>query len=152
MQSDPNTRTVIAGLLAWVLPGAGHFWLGRRGLAAVFFVAITLPYMAGAAIGGVKYSVNPVTNRWLFLAELGVGGYTSAFFALSATLPTTPVSEPSPYMSYYPETEVATIYLAVAGLLNVLAILDALMRAQIDQPLFHHELAAGEKPAAGAVT
>lgn len=146
MQSDPNTRTIIAGILAWVLPGAGHYWLGKRGLAAVYFVAISLPYLAGAAIGGVKYSVNPITNRWLFLAELGVGSYTSALYGLSVSLPNKAVTEPSPYMSYYPETEVATIYLAVAGLLNVLAVLDALMRAQTDQPLYHHELAANPPP------
>lgn len=150
MQSDSTTRSIIAGVLAWLLPGAGHYWLGRRGLGAVYFVAITLTYFTGAAIGGVKYSVNPITNRWLFLAELGVGSYTTAFYALSASLPDKPPSEASPYMSYYPETEIATIYLAVAGLLNVLAVLDALMRAQANQPLYHHELPPPAPAAPGA--
>ena len=138
-----------AGVLAWLLPGAGHWWLGYRRLAVVYFVAISFAYLSGVAIGGAKNLVNPQVNRWLFLAELGVGGYTTGFFLLSRSLPTLPVTEPSPYVSYYPEAEVAQIYLAVAGLLNVLAVCDALARGQNAAGLsvFHHESIAARQAA-----
>jgi hypothetical protein len=137
-----------AGILAWLLPGAGHFFLGQRGIAAVFFVAITFAYGTGLAIGGVKNSVNPRANRWLFLAELGIGSYTSVGYVVSNSLPDYGPKELSPYVSFYPESDVAQIYLAIGGLLNLLAILDALTRAQTGGlPVFYHELASsGETP------
>jgi hypothetical protein len=139
---DTATRTMQAGLLAWVVPGAGHFFLGHRGLAWVFFAAITFPYVTGAALGGIKTSINPRDNQWLFLAELGVGSYTMVGWAASRALPDRPE-----YISYYPANDVAQIYLAVAGLLNLLAILDAVARAQSGGlPVFHHERQAGRQP------
>jgi hypothetical protein len=144
---DSTTRTVQAGILAWILPGAGHYFLGHRGLALVLFVAISFAYGMGLAVGGVKNSVNPHVNRWLFLAELGAGGYTIAGFVVSSGLPTYDAKELSPYVSFYPESDVAQIYLAVGGLLNLLAILDALTRAQTGGlPVFYHEMAAGGQP------
>jgi hypothetical protein len=157
-----------AGVLTWILPGAGHFYLGYRALGAVFCVAITLPYLTGLAYGGIKSSVNPYVNHWLFLAEMGAGGLTTAAYAANtavgelspqqtaaivnktAEFKKLPVDEQErlervllPYMSFYPEADVAQIYLSVAGLLNLLTILDALARAQTGGlPVFEHELAA----------
>lgn len=148
-KDDPLQTTINAGLLAWLLPGGGHFWLGHRGLGAVYFLAITLPYLTGVAVGGVKDSINPVTNKWLFVAELPVGLYTGVGYFVSRSLPTVPPTEFSPYVSFYPESDVAQIYLAAAGLLNVLAILDAIVRAQTGgSPVFYHETLAQHPPGA----
>lgn len=164
--SDPTARAIAAGLLAWLIPGAGHALLGQRRYALILFVAISFPYLTGAAIGGVKSSVNPYLNKWLFLAELGCGGYTGPAFLLAdrvgglsarqtaeilnrsgpvAGMP--PAQRQAledkllPYVSFYPASDVAQIYLAVAGLLNVLAILDAIARALTgNRPVFYHEL------------
>jgi len=147
---DVTTRMLGAGILAWLLPGAGHYALGQRGLAAVFFAAITFAYGTGLAIGGVRDSVNPKTNHWLFLAEIGVGSYTLAGFAGSAYVMRTAPDDVN-LMSFYPGSDVAQIYLAVGGLLNLLAILDALARAQTGGlPVFHHELVRGTAAERGA--
>lgn len=147
MKSKPDamTRTLQAGVLAWLVPGAGHWLLGQRGIAWVFFLAISLPYFAGVFIGGVKDSINPVTNRWLFLAEVCIGGYTSVGYLASKSIQVPPDREPE-YISYYPESDIAQIYLATASLLNLLAIIDAVARAQTGQPTFHRE-AQAESPA-----
>lgn len=153
MKRDPDfsARMTQAGLLAWILPGAGHFFLGQRGMAAVFFVSISFAYWAGVAVGGVKGSVNPRENKWLFIAEMGVGGYTTGCFLISQSLGNVPAAESLQYSSFYPESDVAQIYLAVAGLLNVLAILDALARAQAGGlPVLHRELTSpGKAPPEG---
>ncbi len=163
-ESSTTVRTVQAALLAWVLPGAGHHYLGHRGLALVFFVAISVPYFAGLAIGGVTNCVNARSNPWLLLAELGVGGYTAPGALVSRVIERRVLQQLgyerapdprdardaarcerfarqlSPYVSYYPESDVAQIYLATAGLLNVLAILDAIARAQTGGlPTFERE-------------
>ena len=138
-----------AGILAWILPGAGHYFLGQRGLGIVLFVTISFAYGVGLAVGGVKNSVNPRANGWLFLAEMGVGGYTVLGYVVSERLPDYGVKEPSPYVSYYPESDVAQIYLAIGGLLNLLAILDALMRAQTGgAPVFYLEAERSSQPKA----
>lgn len=172
--ADPTSRTIQAGLLAWIIPGAGHYFLGQRALAAVFFLAITLPYAVGLAVGGVVNSVNPRTNKWLFLAELGVGGYTVPGYlgaqrierGLLRELGLSAIPQPEPrrsspayerwiaararYVAYYPESDVAQIYLATAGLLNLLAILDAISRAQTGGlPTYHRELQTPAAPAEG---
>lgn len=139
-KTDPLLRTIQAGLLGWLLPGAGHFYLGLRGLAWVFFLAIGGSYLVGMLIGGVKTSVDPIGNFWLFVAEMGVGGLTSIFYLAAWALPTVPVWQPSPYVSYFPGQDLAQIYLSVAGLMNIMAALDAIARAQTDGlPVFHHE-------------
>ncbi len=168
-RTDTIGKSTAAGMLSWILPGAGHFWLGHRGLGLVCFVAVTLPYLTGLAFGGVLPSVNPRTNRWLFLAEIGAGGYTTVGALVSqslerevlrqAGLPRVPDQARMPqeylsyleaatragYMSYYPQSDVATIYLATAGLLNLLVILDAIARASTGGlPTFHRESAARE--------
>jgi hypothetical protein len=154
MPSKPDllVRTIQAGILAWLLPGAGHLYLGMRSLGFVYLIAISFAYLTGVLIGGVKTSVDPVGNFWLFLAELGCGGYTGVFYLVASRLETVPVWKSSPYVSYYPAADVAQIYLAVAGLLNVLAILDALARAQTGGlPVFHYEQLMKERAKAQAI-
>lgn len=160
-QTDATTtvKAVQAGLLTWILPGAGHYLLGHRGLAAVVFVAITFPYLTGLALGGVMDFVNPRANRWLFLAELGVGGYTLPGYLVSQAVEKNvqerqargEVVDETRYRAYYPESDIAIIYLATAGLLNILAILDAISRAQTGGlPTFHRELQPSPEPERGS--
>jgi hypothetical protein len=164
-------RVVQAGILTWILPGAGHYWLGHRGLGVVFFLGVSLPYWTGVAVGGMKSSVNPFVSKWLFLAELGTGGYTSLCYALNhyigeigpkelaillssgEAVKRYPIerreqieTELLATVSYYPESDVAQIYLAVGGLLNLVVILDGLARAQSGGlPVFYHETPAARE-------
>ena len=68
-----NRRTITAMLLALLVPGAGHLYLGRRGRAAIFFTIIvfllrrtpipTRRLVALAAIiGGVAASATQATS------------------------------------------------------------------------------------------
>lgn len=174
--TDLTPRTIWAGILAWVLPGAGHYYLGHRGMATVFFLAISIPYWTGVAIGGVLTSVNPYEskmipasngqsvrwelprgNKWLFLAEIFVGSYTTACYYTSQSLEHKLIQETPkarvPYVSFYPESDVAQIYLATAGLLNLLAILDAMSRAQYaGLPVIHKDMLIAEAKAADAAS
>lgn len=148
---DTTEQTIRAGFLAWIVPGLGHIMLGQRGLGIVLAVAISVPYLFGALVGGVKESISPRVNGWLFLAECGVGGFTVGGWLLSSSLPTSGPNEVSPYVSYYPESDVAQIYLATAGLLNILAILDAMARASSGgAPTFAREAAADTPTMAAA--
>ncbi|MFO0837578.1 MAG: DUF6677 family protein [Phycisphaerae bacterium] len=150
MKKPDPLRVTQAGILAWILPGAGHWFLGHRGLAVVFFAAISFPYLTGLAYGGVKNSINPKSNKWLFLAEMGVGGYTTAGYFVGSAI-SVPAGQETRYIAFFPESDIAMIYLSTAGLLNVLAILDALTRAQTGGlPVFYPEIPPAERVPAAA--
>lgn len=143
---DPLLKSFNAGILAWILPGAGHFYLGNRGLAWTFLISISLAYGFGLLVGGLKTSIDPQTNVWLFLAELPLGLYTTVGFLIANALPAVDPNQPSALVSYYPESDIAQIYLAVAGLLNLIVIFDAITRAQTNGlPVFHPELEQKER-------
>lgn len=161
-KSNNVSRGVIAGLLGWAFPGAGHWFLGMRGLGTIYSVAVMVPFVAGVLLGGIKTSINPYFNSWLFLAELGVGGPTLVGLGINNAVtpydartlaqieqnprpPTTVTreqqAEVATYVAYYPTSDVVQIYLSVAGLLNLMALLDAVARAQTNgAPIFQYEI------------
>ena len=51
-------RTVTAMLLAYLVPGAGHLYLGRRARAITFFCIVVLLFAIGVAIDGDLYTIN----------------------------------------------------------------------------------------------
>ncbi len=61
-----------AGLLAWLIPGAGHWYLRRPVRAVILFVTIHGLFWAGVAIGGI-FTVNPRHEAWWCRAQMGTG-------------------------------------------------------------------------------
>lgn len=55
-QAAPKVRSaaspVVACVLAWLVPGLGHFYLGRKDRAAVFFVVVAAMFGLGVASDG----------------------------------------------------------------------------------------------------
>ena len=43
----------VALLLAWLIPGAGHVYIGRPKRGLIIFVMIALIFWAGVGLGGV---------------------------------------------------------------------------------------------------
>jgi len=75
VQPQPQPRQtvfVLAGLLAWLAPGTGHWYLGRPVRAVVLFVTIHAMFWSGVAIGGV-FTVNPRDETWWCRAQLCTG-------------------------------------------------------------------------------
>lgn len=66
----------LAALLAWLIPGAGHFYQGRRAKAAIYFFAVLSTFIIGLAIGGsnvVYASWVPGDKRWHFACQVPAG-------------------------------------------------------------------------------
>ena len=117
----------VVALLAWLVPGAGHFYLGLRKRAVLLFIAIELTFFIGLYIGTVRI-VNPAQSMFWFLAQILTGLNTIVAYLFSTTLPNlypdftvTVIYD----WSYY----IAVLYTGVAGLLNLLAVLDTIIRA-----------------------
>src|SRR5881396_3727948 len=66
----------LACFLAWLVPGGGHWYLGRRVRSAVFFVLVTLSFLLGVLLDG-RFSVfdrrQPFLTGMQVIACLGAG-------------------------------------------------------------------------------
>jgi hypothetical protein len=135
-----------AAFLAWLIPGLGHFYQGRIGKGVLYGVCILSLYFTGFVMGEGRIVywrwVNPLANPEKFNLY-----YLGQFFVGLPALPgliqgtlkhygLDPIlwgfmAEPEPNVlnGLHPRlgklVEIGSMYTAVAGLLNVLAIYDA---------------------------
>ena len=113
-----SARAITAMVLAYLVPGAGHFYLGKRGRAAAFFVIVSLMFAIGIAIDGDLYTVVRTGGSLLrFLAGLGSMGAGILYFAAVAMGIHGDVTS----ITY----EHGTAFTITAGLMNLLLMLDA---------------------------
>ena len=111
-------RSPVAALVfGWIFPGAGHAYAGQRGKAVLFAVLITGLLVAGFAMG---QGTNLLPNEWWFAPQLGAGGPAALLTPLSQYLA---IRQPVDWAS--PVREIGTLYTAIAGLLNLLVMMDA---------------------------
>lgn len=148
---DPIT----AALLAWLIPGLGHLYQGRLAKAVLFFVCIMGTFTYGLYLGSdsevgwgrvVYCTWRPEDRRLHYLCQIGVG--LPAMPALIQTIrvncdkePLGSFMAPPPLINKFGEHtptvndihrrlgryfSLGELYTSVAGLLNILVILDAL--------------------------
>lgn len=110
---------IAVGALAWLVPGAGHFLLDKRRQAAVIFVAILLTFLLGLYIGSVGI-IDPIGARPWYAAQL----MNTPAVALLARISVT-----GNYPVYGRPNEIGQIYTSIAGLLNLLCIVNAVYLA-----------------------
>ncbi|MEN8149052.1 MAG: DUF6677 family protein [Planctomycetota bacterium] len=108
---------LIAG---WLVPGAGHFLLGRRPQAVVFFLAVTATYLLGMFLADFT-NVSPSRHPFYFAAYVFNGGETILATLLTTDLRPTRVPE----MAGVATKDIGIVYTAVASLLNIIIVMDA---------------------------
>ena len=112
-----NVRAVIAMLLAYVIPGAGHVYLGRRERGAAYCALIVVMFVLGLTIDGTLYNFADSHGSLLrVLATVGSMGSGALYFIARAMGPFGNVTS-----STY---EYGTAFTLSAGLMNLLLVLD----------------------------
>ena len=108
---------VLLCLASWAIPGAGHLWLGRRSKGLIFLLALPLMFGIGLAIHGrlFPFDLTEPLVALAAVADLGVGlpyfiGSAMGFGAGDVRAVT---------------YEYGNAFLIVAGLLNLLVVIDA---------------------------
>jgi hypothetical protein len=117
--SSDSSRTVAAGLLAWVWPGLGHLYLKRRARGFVLMGALLALFVLGIAMDSrlqLHLGLEDPLALLFSVAQMAVGA--PYFLARSLGFEAGMVTSPT--------YEYGNTFTAVAGLLNVLVILDAL--------------------------
>ncbi len=112
----PRQRVVVLGaLLGWALPGLGQLWAGQPRKAILFGATILSLFAVGWWLTGFTV-VDPERYRLDFLAQALLGGPTA--FALEQSRDITLTAMPRFF-------DVGRLYVQVAGLLNLVAMADA---------------------------
>jgi len=125
-KSKPSIeKIVLAGLLAWVLPGLGHVWVGQRRRGLILMIVIALTFWGGVAVGGVQSTVQPRARKAWFLAQICAGSHTLATYTWGRIRAKEHPDERAGQLA----EEVAIIYTGVVGMLSILVILDAMASA-----------------------
>ncbi len=131
--------TPTAAILAWLWPGLGHIQLGERRRGFLVMFGVLFLFLGGVLIGGVD-AVDRREDRLWFLAQLLCGPIAVGVdLANQSILKKLPPDWETRYQQGDPEVrgqlrrkglghvnEMGTLYSALAGLMNLVAILDAL--------------------------
>ena len=145
----------MAGLLAWLFPGLGHYYQGRYHKALIFFLCIMPTFIVGCALASsseagiarnVYWSWRSADMRywWLAQAPLGIAtipSVTQAWQINSGQMPMLGSLMAPPRLHHgdrfgvppvldeirqkLPHFELGTYLVVIAGLMNLLVILDA---------------------------
>jgi len=108
---------VLVCLAAWIVPGAGHLWLGRRQKGLTFLIALPAMFLIGLLLKGQIFPLElsepltalaAVAQRAVFLPWLLAWGLGEGAGVVTAVT-----------------WEDGNCFLIVAGLLNALVVLDA---------------------------
>ncbi len=126
--SLPHHQMIIATLLAYLIPGAGHIYLGRwqRGLA--FFASIYAMFILGIVLQGHFYGFNiePGAGRLSLLLTFANAGTGLSYYILYALHSFAGISVGfGPHQAEAATYEYANTFLWTAGLLNYLVTMDA---------------------------
>jgi len=125
LAGESKTLPIMALLAGWLIPGAGHLFVRKPIRAALIFVSITSMFFIGIGLQGKIYQPNTgdLLDMLNFAGDLGAG----LLYLLARLLDWGHASVQIAVADY------GTRFIVVAGLLNIMAAVDA------------HSLANGRK-------
>jgi len=124
--SHPVTARSIAVLIVgWLIPGAGHLMLRKWSRAALLFISVIVMFVLGIKMQGKVYSANTgdILDMLGFVGDVGSG---ILYFAAQ-------IMDLGRGAIHIAVADYGTKFIIVAGLLNIMAAIDA------------HHIAIGKK-------
>jgi len=111
------------GLLAWFVPGAGHFILNQKKQAIIIFITIAVTFCIGLYAGSIGV-IDPVGAKPWYVAQIMNSPIVAAIGYLTRT---------GNYPVYGRPGEIGQLYTSIAGLLNLLCIVNAVYMAHLQR-------------------
>ena len=132
-------RVALACVLAWLVPGAGHFYLGKRVKGTLFLAIVVVTFFTGLGLKGRVYIATPdqplsylATFANLAIGPLDLVGREATYARILYAFPRE--TDRIAYQDILERTrarilavthEYGTTFVLTAGLMNILLILDA---------------------------
>ena len=147
-----------AAVAAWLLPGLGHLLAGHTKRGVILMVCIGGLWTVGLLVGGISvvhsHNADGSLRPW-YLGQALIAPSIAVEYTLDKFRARNEGDDPSPYdesIPYQPAygraAEIGTLYSSLAGLLNLLAIIDIAYREpRSTEHLL--PLGAGEETGAG---
>jgi hypothetical protein len=120
--ASPHARSpYLTVVLAWLVPGSGHLLLGRRGRAAIILVTVGVTFALGLLMRGPLFHPGG-TDLLSRLIQFGgfIGDLASGLFYFLAVW----LGYSQPDVAGH-SPDYGSKFLVAAGLLNILAMVDA---------------------------
>jgi len=108
-------------LAAWVIPGGGHFLLGKRGRGLLILLSVSFMFFFGLAMGGAMFKPE---KGDLLTTLINYGGFVGDVASGALYLVATMLGYDQPDAAGHVH-DYGTKFLVTAGLLNILAMVDA---------------------------
>jgi hypothetical protein len=126
----PASAAAVA-ITGWLIPGGGFWLLGQRARAVTIGTTIIVMFMFGILIAGVRVVEAPPGVWQILQKPWFIGQFFTGPLALIAawTSRELALSRWADVISHARVAEIGTLYTAVAGMLNLLAIIDSTHRA-----------------------
>jgi len=131
------TWNPVAALCAWLLPGLGHWLIGEKRRAVILGGAIGALWLSGLLIGGLSI-IDLQKYQWWFCGQMltapsvAVEGARHAGLIAERSENVVYAGHTGFWRSYEPSfgrpAEQGILYTALAGMLNLLAVIDVIYR------------------------
>ena len=131
----PTAWNMTAAVAAWLLPGMGHYLIGERRRGSILAATVGTIWLAGLLIGGISVVDWRDHPAW-FLGQMLMAPSVAANFAHQYLRDQNPNPVPNQRIAprYEPSFgqvyEQGMLYTLLAGLMNLLAIMDVSYRQQ----------------------
>lgn len=106
---------ILVGLAAWIVPGAGHLILKEKTRGLIILVSICLTFVTGLYVGSIGV-IDPVGSKAWYVGQLMVSPLVAVIGSATAG---------GAFPVYGRPSEIGQIYTSIAGLLNLLCIVNA---------------------------
>lgn len=116
-ESKQTNATLFVCMIAWIVPGAGHLWMGCVQKGMMFLISLPMMYVTGLWLDGQIFTFD-LSHPLVALAALADVGIGAPYF-IARVLGS---GEGRVVAVTY---EYGNTFLVVAGLLNMLVVIDA---------------------------
>ncbi|HEX4794023.1 MAG TPA: DUF6677 family protein [Humisphaera sp.] len=154
-----SSQAPLVALVSWLVPGGGYFILGQKARGLTVGITILAMFFAGLLIAGVRclevpgytaggnrilsqgredgdwvltnHPLDEIRSKPWTIAQIMAGpvDILCDMWSLNASRPIDEAGHPLGVRSHSHTNEIGVLYTAVAGMLNLLAIIDATHRA-----------------------
>jgi len=142
--SQESTSPLLIAVAAWAMPGLGYWLIGEKIRAVICGVCVLAIFLMGLLIGGVRVvtppaglGLDPILQKPWFCGQVLAGPI--AIVSATAASYTSPDRE-----STSRSNEIGMLYTAIAGMLNLLVMMDAAHRSTLPAETTEPERATSE--------